>query len=386
MTSSNDITPFRLDVPEADLVDLRDRLARSRFPEPLPGNGWDTGVPVSYLRELVRYWRDEYDWRAAEAAINAWPQFTTEIDGTRIHFLHVRSLEPDALPLVLTHGWPGSIVEFLDLIGPLTDPAAHGGDAGDAFHLVIPSLPGFGFSGPVPDAGWDSDRIARAWAELMRRLGYHRYGVQGGDIGAAVSPAVGRAAPDHVVGVHVNGSLGMPVNPMSDADLADLTDLERDRYERTQTFQREEMGYIAIQSTRPQTIGAALVDSPVGQLAWILDKAHAWTFPHDSLPDEVIGRDRLLNNVMLYWLTGTAGSAGYVGYASAGWGGPKSSSGVATGVIMFAHDVGIRRLAETDNNITMWTDITERGGHFAALEEPDTLAANIRDFFRSLPR
>lgn len=196
---------------------------------------------------------------------------------------------------------------------------------------MIPSLPGFGFSGPMPDAGWDTDRIARAWAELMRRLGYDRYGVQGGDIGAAVSPAVGCAAPDHVVGVHVNGSLGMPLTPMSDDELADLTDLERDRYERTQTFQREEMGYIAIQSTRPQTIGAALVDSPVGQLAWILDKAHAWTFPHDSLPDEVIGRDRLLTNVMLYWLTGTAGSAAYVGYASAGRGGPESSSGVPTG-------------------------------------------------------
>jgi len=386
MSSSNDITPFRLDVPEADLVDLRDRLARTRFPAPLPGDDWDTGVPVSYLRELVRYWRDEYDWRAAEAAINAWPQFTTEIDGTRIHFLHVRSPEPDALPLLLNHGWPGSVVEFLDLIGPLTDPAAHGGDAADAFHLVIPSLPGFGFSGPVPDAGWDADRIARAWAELMRRLGYTRYGVQGGDIGAAVSPAVGRAAPDRVVGVHVNGSLGMPVTPMSDDELADLTDLERDRYERTQTFQREEMGYIAIQSTRPQTIGAALVDSPLGQLAWILDKAHAWTFPHDTLPDEVIGRDRLLTNVMLYWLTGLAGSAAYVGYACAGWGSPDSSSGVPTGVIMFAHDVGIRRLAETDNNITMWTDIPERGGHFAALEEPDTLAANIRGFFRSVLR
>ena len=386
MTSSNDITPFRLDVPEADLVDLRDRLTGTRFPAPLPGDGWDTGVPVSYLRELVRYWHNEYDWRAAEAAIKARPQLTTEIDGTRIHFLHVRSPEPDAMPLVLTHGWPGSVVEFLDLIGPLTDPAAHGGDAADAFHLVIPSLPGFGLSGPVPDSGWDTDRIARAWAELMHRLGYHRYGVQGGDIGAAVSPAIGRAAPDNVVGVHVNGSLGMPVTPMSDDEIADLTALERDRYERTQTFQREEMGYIAIQSTRPQTIGAALVDSPVGQLAWILDKAHAWTVPHEALPDEVIGRDRLMTNVMLYWLTGTAGSSGYVGYASAGWGGPESSSGVPTGVIMFAHDVGIRRLAETENNITIWTDITERGGHFAALEEPDTLAANIRDFFRPLPR
>ncbi|MGH3503842.1 MAG: epoxide hydrolase family protein [Nocardioidaceae bacterium] len=386
MTSSNDITAFHLDIPESDLVDLRDRLARTRFPEPLPCDGWDTGVPVSYLRELVRYWREEYDWRAAEALINAWPQFTTEIDGTRIHFLHVRSANPDATPLVLTHGWPGSVVEFLDLIGPLTDPVAHGGDAADAFHLVIPSLPGFGFSGPVPDAGWDADRIAGAWVELMRRLGYDRFGVQGGDIGATVSPAVGRAAPDRVIGVHVNGSLGTPTASMSDDELSELSELERDRYQRTQTFQQQEMGYIAIQSTRPQTVGAALVDSPVGQLAWILDKAHAWTYPLDALPDEIIDRDRLLTNVMLYWLTGTAGSAAYVGYASAGWGGSNDSSGVPTATIMFAHDVGIRRLAATDNNIVRWTDVPDRGGHFAALEEPDTLVSDIRSFFESLSR
>ena len=300
MAQTSTITPFSIDIPEADLLDLQDRLARTRFPAPLPGDGWDTGVPVSYLRDLVEYWRDGYDWRAAEQAINSWAQFTTEIDGTRIHFLHIRSPEPDALPLLLTHGWPGSVVEFLDLIGPLTDPAAHGGRRSDAFHLVIPSLPGFGFSGPVPDSGWDTDRIARAWVELMKRLGYRRYGVQGGDIGADVSPAVGRAAPDRVVGVHVNGSIGMPTGAVSDDEQARMTALERDRVGRVQTFMRDEFGYIAIQSTRPQTLAAALVDSPVGQLAWIIDKFHAWTFPADALPDAVIDRDRLLTNVMIY--------------------------------------------------------------------------------------
>ena len=374
------VHPFTVAVPDADLADLHERLARTRFPAPLPGDGWDTGVPVHYLRELVTYWHERYDWRAAEAALNAWPQFTTTVDGTRIHFLHVRSPEPDALPLVLTHGWPGSVVEFLDVIGPLSDPRAHGGDPVDAFHLIIPSLPGFGFSGPVPDPGWDADRIARAWVELVRRLGYERFAVQGGDIGSAVSVAVGRAAPDRVVGVHVNGSIGMP---MGEVDPTGLTDLERDRVARRTAFMQKEFGYISVQSTRPQLIGAALVDSPVGQLAWILDKFRQWTFPLDALPDEVVGRDRLLTDVSLYWLTGTAGSAAYVGYASSRWGAPAPSSGVPTGVIMFAHDVGIRRLAETGNHITTWTDVPERGGHFAALEEPETLVRHVQDFFHA---
>ena len=350
----------------------------------MPADGWDTGVPVSYLKELVTYWDRAYDWRAAEAELNQLPQFTTEIDGTTIHFLHVRSPEPDAQPLILTHGWPGSFVEFLDVLGPLTDPGSHGGDPADAFELVVPSLPGFGFSGPVPDAGWDVDRIARAWLELMTRLGYHRFGVQGGDIGASVSPAVGRAAPERVIGVHVNGSIGMPTGELSEDELASMTELERDRAERVQKFMRDEFGYIAIQSTRSQTIGAALVDSPVGQLAWIVDKFRAWTHPPDSLPDAIVGRDRLLTNVMIYWLTGTAGSAAYVGYAQASWGPPPQSSGVPTGAIMFAHDVGIRRLAEQTNNITAWTDIQDRGGHFAALEEPQLLTEDIRTFFRDL--
>ncbi|TLG06295.1 epoxide hydrolase [Nocardia cyriacigeorgica] len=382
---STAITPFRIDIPQSDIDDLHRRLDATRWPAPLPGDDWTTGVPTGWLRELVAYWRNDYDWRAAERTLNEFPQFTTEIDGQLIHFLHVRSPEPDALPLILTHGWPGSIVEFLDLIGPLTDPRAHGGDPADAFHVVIPSLPGFGFSGPVADAGWTVERIAAAWAELMSRLGYERYGVQGGDIGAAVSPEVGRVAPERVAGVHVNGGVGdfLPL-PLAEEELATLTDLERDRVRRTEAFMQEEFGYISIQSTRPQTLAYGLVDSPVGQLAWIMDKFREWTHPRPVDPDKIIDRDRLLTNVMLYWLTGTAGTAGYVGYAQdAPWGVEKQNSGVPTGVIVFAHDVAIRKYAGTADTITRWIDV-DRGGHFAALEEPVLLTTDIREFFRDL--
>jgi pimeloyl-ACP methyl ester carboxylesterase len=316
--------------------------------------------------------------------LNKIPQFTTVIDGQQIHFLHVRSAEPGATPLVLTHGWPGSIVEFLDLIGPLTDPAAHGGDPSDAFHVVIPALPGFGFSGPVADAGWTTNRIARTWAELMRRLGYERFAAQGGDIGAGVSVELGRVAPDRVIGVHVNGDSGsLPPLPMPDEERASLTDLERDRVARVEAFMEEEFGYIAIQSTRPQTIGYGLDDSPIALLAWIMDKFREWTHPRHVLPDEIVDRDRLLTNVMLYWLTGTASSAAYVGYAQDESWEPKANSGVPTGVIVFAHDIGIRRYAEQAATIVSWTDV-DRGGHFAALEEPELLIADVREFFRSL--
>ncbi len=385
MTSDESIRPFRIDVASADLDDLHERLRRTRFAPPLPGDDWDTGVPVAYLRELVGYWRNGYDWRAQEAVLNSHAQFTTVIDGQPIHFLHVRSAEPDAMPLVLTHGWPGSFVEFLDVIGPLTDPVSHGGDAADAFHLVIPSLPGFGFSGPVTEAGWDTARIARAWAELMRRVGYTRYGVQGGDIGAGVSPAVARVDSGAVVGVHVNGSLGAPLHGPGDDEKATLTDLELDRVARVEVFMTEEFGYIAIQSTRPQTLAAGLTDSPVGQLAWIMDKFREWTHPRAAAPDTVIDRDRLLTNVMIYWLTATAGSAAYVGYAQeSAWGAVETPSGVPTGAIMFAHDIGIRRYAETGHTITRWTDVEDRGGHFAAMEEPGLLTQDVRAFFRGL--
>ncbi len=376
--------PFVIDIPQSTLDDLKSRLDQARLPEPLPGDGWDTGVPVAWLRDLVDYWRNEYDWRAAEKQLNEFPQYTTEIDGQQIHFLHVKSPVADALPLVLTHGWPGSIVEFLDLIGPLSDPASYGGDPADAFHLIIPSLPGFGFSGPVSESGWTRARIGQTWAKLMAELGYERYGVQGGDIGGAVSPEVARSAPSNVIGVHVNGGPSLPPMNLSDEEIATLTPVEQDRMARIKAFMQEEFGYIAIQSTRPQTLAYGLVDSPVGQLAWIMDKFREWTHPRATSPEEIIDRDRLLTNAMLYWLTGTAGSAAYVGYAQTeGWGTVPENSGVPTGVLVLAHDVAIRRYAEQNNNITRWTDV-DHGGHFAALEEPELLITEVREFFREL--
>jgi pimeloyl-ACP methyl ester carboxylesterase len=378
------IKPFTIDIPQSTLDDLAAKLASTRLPAPLPGDDWNTGVPVSWLSSLVDYWRTSYDWRAAEKELNSYPQFTTEIEGQQIHFLHVRSAEPDALPLLLTHGWPGSIVEFLDLIGPLTDPVAFGGHASDAFHVVIPSLPGFGFSGPVSSSGWSRERVGQVWALLMEELGYERYGVQGGDIGGAVSPAVARAARDRVVGVHTNGGPSLPPYPLPEEELKTLTPLEQDRIARIGGFLQKEFGYISIQSTRPQTLAYGLVDSPVGQLAWIMDKFMAWTWPAETLPEAIISKDRLLTNVMIYWLTGTAGSAAYVGYAQQeAWGTKLENSGVPTAVLAFAHDVPVRRYAERDNNITRWTDV-DHGGHFAALEEPELLVSDVREFFSSL--
>jgi pimeloyl-ACP methyl ester carboxylesterase len=385
MNTSRKIHPFRLDIPGAEIDDLHRRLDETRWPQPLPGDDWDTGVPVAWLHELADYWRRGYDWRAAEREINEVPQFTTVVDGQQIYFLHVRSPEPDALPLILTHGWPGSVVEFLDVIGPLTDPGTHGADRRDAFDVVIPALPGFGFSSPVSESGWTATRVAAAWDELMSRLGYARYGTQGGDIGAAVAPEVARVAPNRVVGVHTNGGPGgFPTVPLPEDVLKTLSPIERDRIARVEAFMAEELGYIAIQSTRPQTLGFGLTDSPVGQLAWIMDKFREWTYPREALPDSIISRDRLLTNVMMYWLTGTAASAAYVGYAqSAAWGAPKINSGVPTAAIVYAHDVGIRQFADTDNTITRWVDV-DRGGHFAALEEPTSLISDIREFFRGL--
>ncbi|MEU4191321.1 epoxide hydrolase family protein [Kribbella sp. NPDC026611] len=377
------IKPFTMDIPQSTLDDLHARLAAARLPAALPGDDWDTGVPVSWLSSLVDYWHTSYDWRAAEKEFNSYSQFTTEIDGQQIYFLHIRSAEPDALPLLLTHGWPGSVAEFLDVIGPLTDPVAHGGSAADAFHVVIPSLPGFGFSGPTTDAGWTFERIGRAWAELMNRLGYTRYGVQGGDLGGSVSPEVGRAAPSAVVGVHTNGGPNLPPLELPEDELRSLTPLEQDRMARIARFMKEEFGYIAIQSTRPQTLAYGLTDSPVGQLAWIMDKFRAWTYPAETLPEEIISKDRILTNVMLYWLTGTAGSAAYIGYAQ-----PKSwtrpNSGVPTAALISAHDVAIRRYCEHSNNITRWTDLEAQGGHFLALEAPDLLLTDVREFFSPL--
>ena len=384
MTKNKEIRPYRIDIPQADLDDLAQRLARTRWSEQLPGPDWQRGVPVGYLTDLARYWVTSYDWRKQEALINAYPQFMTEIDGQDVHFLHVRSAEPGALPLVLSHGWPGSLVEFLDVIGPLTDPRAHGGDPADAFDVVIPSLPGFGFSGRIREPGWDSHRMATAFAELMRRLGYSRYGAQGGDFGAFISPALGRVDPNHVVGVHVNAAtVGfIPFGEVDPTVLAELTEAEKVRLDRMNAFLAEGNAYFQIQATRPQTLSYGLTDSPIGQLAWIVEKFKEWTHG-DGLPEDAVDRDRLLTNVMLYWLTGTAGSAANIYYESMHSHNWPTPSGVPTGVAVFAEDITIRRYAEEGNAIVHWSEF-DRGGHFAALEAPDLLIEDIRLFFRGL--
>lgn len=371
------IRPFRIDVPQACIDDLRERLARTRWPDELPGAGWAYGTPLGYVRELADYWVKEFDWRAQEARLNAFPQFTTDIDGQNVHFLHVRSPEPGALPLLVTHGWPGSVAEFAEVIGPLTDPRAHGGDRADAFHLVVPSLPGFGFSGPTRETGWDIHRIATAWRELMRRLGYERYGTQGGDFGSLISPEVARVAPSQVAGVHVNALVTLPSG--KPAELEGLTASEQARLAGIERWHRELSGYAAVQSTRPQTLAYGLADSPSGQLAWNLD----WFAAHGDKPD-VLDRDAVLTNVSIYWFTNTAGSAGrlYKEAASA-WAAPPENSGVPTGVAVFAGDGAIRRLAEPVHSIVHWSEF-DTGGHFAAMEVPELLVGDVRAFFRTL--
>ncbi|MCW8376408.1 epoxide hydrolase family protein [Streptomyces justiciae] len=392
--SAETIRPYRIDIPQSDLDDLHSRLDRTRWPDDLSATGWAYGVPADYLRDLVHHWRHSYDWRAAEAELNEWPQFTTVIDGSTVHFAHIRSPEPDATPLIVTHGWPGSIAEFLDVVGPLTDPAAHGGDPADAFHVVVPGIPGFGLSGPPADTGWDVGRIARAWAELMRRLGYERFGAQGGDWGSAISRALGRACPDRVVGVHLNLVMGaQATHEPTEEELAALTPEERERtlesWRRWSAWSREGMGYAILHSTRPQTLAYALTDSPVGQLAWIVEKFQEWT-DSERYPEEAVDRDRLLTNVMLYWLTGTAGSAARIYYenarSQAGRAArPSEPATVPTAVAVFPAEISIplRRNAERTDTIVRWTEL-DRGGHFAALEEPELLVEDVRAFFRQL--
>jgi microsomal epoxide hydrolase len=377
MDDQTAIRTFRIDIGQADLDDLRDRLARTRWPDQLPGTGWDYGIALEVVQELAEYWRTGYDWRAAERRLNEFGQFSTVIDGQNVHFLHVRSAEPGALPLIMTHGWPGSIVEFIEVIGPLTDPRAHGGNPADAFHLVVPSIPGYGFSGPTRERGWNVNRVARAWDELMLRLGYPRYGAQGGDWGSSISRELGVIVPEHVIGVHLN-----MLSPYA-ADLPDdLTEQDKARIERLRTFRATGSGYGAIQSTRPQTLAYGLTDSPAGQLAWIAEKFGEWTDGGLAAVD----RDQMLTNITLYWLTGTAGSSArlyYEAVRSRSWG-PPAPSTAPTGVAVFPEEIAapVRRLAEMSNHIVHWTEF-DRGGHFAAMEEPDLLVADVRAFFRA---
>jgi pimeloyl-ACP methyl ester carboxylesterase len=354
------IKPFRIDIPQADLDDLADRLGKIRWPDELPDAKWDYGIPLDRVKELAEHWRTKYNWRDHEATLNTFPHYITEIDGQTIHFLHVRSPNPDALPLILTHGWPGSFLEFLDVIPLLSED----------FHLVIPSIPGFAFSGPTRDRGWDVHRVARAWAELMHRLGYHRYGAQGGDFGSSISRALGGVAPEHVVGVHVNY---LPMVPPEDKEL-DLSEKDQARLEHIKQFVARRPGYQELQSTKPQSLAYALTDSPVGQLAWIAERFDEWVDPTSG-----IDIDTLLTNVMLYWLTGTAGSSARLSRESTR--GPISCP-APIGVAVLPRDItlAIRPFAEQEYEIVHWSEF-DRGGHFAALEAPDLFSADVRAFF-----
>jgi pimeloyl-ACP methyl ester carboxylesterase len=380
---TTEIRPFRIAISQTDLDDLRARLARTRWPDELPEVGWRRGVPLGYLKELAAYWADGFDWRTQETRLNQFPQHTITIDAQPVHFLHVRSPEPDALPLLVTHGYPSSVAEFLEIIGPLTDPRAHGGDPADAFHVVAPSLPGFGFSGPLQAAGWESSRTSKAWVELMRRLGYTRYGAHGGDIGAGVSGDLGGLDPDRVVGAHVNTDpTALALLGLLPTELDGLSEAEAASHQRLRQYGEDGRGYLQIQGTRPQTLAYGLTDSPAGQLAWIVEKFKEWTDPAKELPDQAVDRDQLLTNVSVYWFTRSGATAATFLYEAAHavreWGAPSPTP---TGFAVFGEGSLMRRVLDPDHKIEHWSEF-DRGGHFPAMEVPDLLVGDIRAFFR----
>jgi microsomal epoxide hydrolase len=372
------IRPFKIEVPEAVLADLRERLARTRWPDQIPGSGWDYGTELAYLKELCETWRTRYDWRAHEQALNRWPQFTTTIDGQNLHFVHAKSKHAGACPLIVTHGWPGSIVEFQKLLPLLVDPP---GGAADAFHVVCPSLPGYGFSGPTHERGWDPERIAKAELELMRRLGYARYGAQGGDWGSVVTSWIGKLDPAHCAGIHLN-MLIAPRPP--DAKPEALSPEEQERLARAGMFRSEGTGYQAIQGTKPQTLAYGLTDSPAGLAGWIVEKFRAWSDCKGDV-ESAITRDELLTNIMVYWVTGTINSSTRLYYEMRKSAKLPFADGrieVPTGVAVFPQELGNapRAWAERCYDIRHWT-VFDSGGHFAAMERPNELAADLRKFF-----
>jgi pimeloyl-ACP methyl ester carboxylesterase len=387
--------PFRVEIPEEELAELRRRIDATRWPSRELAADRSQGVQLATLQELARYWATEYDWRACEERLNALPQFTTEIDGVDIHFIHVRSRHEDALPLIMTHGWPGSVAELLQTIGPLTDPTAHGGTAADAFHLVLPSLPGYGFSSQPTELGWESGRIARAWAELMNRLGYARYVAQGGDVGALVTDVMGRQAPEGLVGIHVNLLAGAPF--IVD-HLPKESEQERAAHAALATFRMDGFGYFLEQSTRPQTIGYSLLDSPVGLAAWMLDHDtdSYYKISRAFVDREPVGnltRDHILDNITLYWLTGTGASAarwywetGRAVAAAQAAGEAPPPLAVPVGFTSFPGEIfpAPRSWVETAYPGLAYYDEVDRGGHFAAWEQPDLFSAQVRAAFSSL--
>ena len=381
------IQPFQAEVPEAALEDLRRRLERTRFPASFDDADWSQGIPAAVLRDFVEYWMTDYDWRQEEAKLNAFDQGVTEARGERLHFFHVRSPEPDALPIVLTHGWPGSPVEFQAVLGPLSDPVRYGGDAGDAFHVVCPSMPGYGFSGPTAQRGVDVHVVADAVADLMEELGYGRYVAQGGDWGALVTRRLGEAYPDRLFGIHVNMLFAMPSDLGDPAVWEGVTASEQEAFAAAGARVADGTGYMAIQSTRPQTLAYGLTDSPTGLLAWILEKFYAWSYCQGA-PESVYTKDQLLTNVMHYWLTDTAGSAArlYKESARAGTSATDPWSGrveVPTGYARYPMEMlqTPRVWAEKHYNLVHLADM-DRGGHFAAFEQPERFVEDLRVFAR----
>lgn len=379
------ITPFTYRAPQSALDDLRQRLTRTRWPERETVTDWSQGVPLARLRALVGYWGTGYDWRRCEATLNAFDQYRTEIDGLDIHFLHARSPHANALPIIITHGWPGSVIEFLKVIGPLANPAAHGSRAEDAFHVVVPSLPGYGFSEKPSGRGWNSDRIARAWAELMRRLGYDRYVAQGGDWGTLVTTAMAQQRLQGLAAIHLNMPLVVP-DPIPTTGLSAA---EKQAVDAMKRFESDGFGYFAIQATRPQTIGYALADSPVGQAAWIYEKFHAWT-DNKGDAEDALTRDEMLDNITLYWLTDTAASSARMYFEHPGIGNTNNSGVVEipVGCSIFPREIfpAPRNWAERlYPNLIYWNEL-DRGGHFAAFEEPALFTQELRNCFRSLRR
>jgi pimeloyl-ACP methyl ester carboxylesterase len=382
-TDTIQIRDFQAEITDAQIADLRDRLARTRWAEPETVNDWSQGIPLSYTRDLCEYWANEYDMQRVAARLNAFPQFHATICGLGIHFLHVRSPHEQARPLILTHGWPGSVVEFLDVIGPLTDPESHGGSAADAFHVVVPALPGFGFSDKPSRPGIGIEQIARAWHEMMGHLGYSRYYAQGGDFGSAVTTAMAVRAPEGLLGVHLNVAR---VSPGALQQLGEPTEDEREMLARTQRFFAEEAGYSAQQATRPQTVGYALADSPAGQLAWIVEKFFAWA-DCAGHPENAVSRDKLLDNVMMYWLTNSAASSARMYWENVQYFNAEPEPVlVPTAYTQFPEEIFAfsERWLRTQFSDLRYYHAAERGGHFAAFEQPEIFAREVRAGIASL--
>ncbi len=375
-----DIKEFKIHITDAQLEDLASRLAMTRWPDRETPDDWSQGIPLAYMREVHSYWQNNYDWRTREQALNRWPGFITELQGLDIHFLHIRSKHEDALPMLLTHGWPGSIVEFQKVISPLTDPESHGGNAADAFQLVVPTLPGFGFSGKPTQPGWSIEKIASAWDELMLRLGYDSYVAQGGDWGAAVTQEIGVQNLGHCRGIHVN----MPIVQPDPETMDDLTEPEQDVLKALQFYQDWDSGYSKQQSTRPQTLGYALADSPMGQAGWILEKFYQW-MDCDGHPENVVSRDELLDNVMMYWLTNSGASSARIYWESF----DKIATqaiGLPTGCSIFPREIfrTSERWARKRFSQLIHFEVLDKGGHFAAFEQPALWLDQVTRCFRQL--